>query len=183
MTTTQLSRKHAISQARLKEVLHYDPKTGIFTNRIARAHAPVGSVAGWVHVSGYRYVCVDGVSVKAHQAAWMYMTGEWPTETVDHRDNDKGNNRWANLRTATNTENCRNVTHNCRNKSGVRGVLYRERPGRSPEWWASIRVDRRLIHLGIFRSLKAAAEARREAECRYFGEFAPNMPDAFANAN
>lgn len=173
MATVQLSRKHAMTQARLKEILHYDPLTGIFTNKVSRSGVYAGEIAGWLHKKGYWYVCVDGISIKGHQAAWLYMTGEWPSGRVDHRDRNKAHNAWLNLRIATNAENCRNLGLNKRNKSGVRGVVYRERKGRNPEWWASIRVDRKPIHLGIFRSLEDAAQARREAELKYFGEFAP----------
>lgn len=173
MATAQLSRKHAITQDRLKEILHYDPETGVFTNRVSRSGVYEGEIAGSKNGKGYWFVCVDGVNIPAHQAAWFYMTGEWPPTLIDHEDQCKTNNVWGNLRLANNAENCRNVRVNKRNKTGVRGVLYRERKGRNPEWWASIRVDRKLIHLGIFRSLADAAAVRREAELKYFGEFAP----------
>jgi len=171
MATVQLSRKHAMTQARLKEILHYDPLTGVFTNRVSRSGVYAGEVAGWQHVKGYWYVCVDGINIKGHHAAWLYMTGEWPVGLVDHRDRNKAHNAWLNLRSATNAENCRNLGLSKRNTSGVRGVHWYKKLSK---WAASIRVDRKLIHLGFFAGLDDAAQARREAELKYFGEFAPS---------
>lgn len=173
MSAPQLARKFSLSQAKLKELLHYDPETGEFTHRTSHAQVIAGQRAGFMHKRGYWQVCADGITVKAHQAAWFYMTGEWPSDQVDHKDQNKANNRWGNLRLATNAENCRNVTRNKRNSTGVRGVIYQHRAGRNPEWVASIRFNRKLIHLGIFRDLASAAAARRSAEIKFFGEFAP----------
>jgi hypothetical protein len=172
MSAPQIARKFSLSQDRLKELLHYDPETGIFTHRTTHDAVTAGAVAGFAHKRGYWQICVDSVTVKAHQAAWFYMTGEWPSDLIDHRDRDKANNRWANLRLATNAENCRNIGMTKRNTSGVLGVGWHKRIGK---WQASIRVDRKLISLGYFAGLDDAAHVRREAELKYFGEFAPSQ--------
>lgn len=171
MATRQLSRKHALTQESLKEILHYDPFTGIFTNRVSRSGVYVGEVAGSLHKKGYWMVCVDGINVKAHQAAWLYMKGEWPETILDHEDQNKTNNAWLNLRPATNAENCRNIRMTKRNTSGVLGVGWHKKVGK---WQASIRVDRKLISLGYYVDLGDAAMVRRSAELKYFGAFAPN---------
>lgn len=93
---------------RLKQVLHYDPASGDFVwveKTTPTARICVGSVAGQIDSTGYVRIWLDGERYLAHRLAWLYMTGEWPTEMVDHRDIDKANNRWSNLRTATNSEN------------------------------------------------------------------------------
>jgi hypothetical protein len=174
MATRQISLKHAITQAILKEYVHYDPETGIFTWIKIPPHnnvCTIGGRLGWIHRKGYREIRVCGVTLKAHQAAWLYMTGEWPADIIDHRDQVKDNNIWTNLRACTNAENCRNIRKPKRNTSGVLGVGWNKR---HMKWTASIRFERRLIHLGWFDEKEDAAIARRAGEIKYFGEFAPN---------
>jgi hypothetical protein len=99
------------------------------------------------------------------------MTGDWPADLVDHRDRNKANNAWLNLREATNAENCRNIGKPKRNTSGVLGVGWHKRIGK---WQAAIRVDRKLLSLGYYTDLDEAAAVRRAAELKYFGAFAPS---------
>src|SRR5690606_16380357 len=106
---------------------------------------------------------------KAQNAAWLYMTGEWPTFIVDHENRQRADNRWENLRPATDQENARNAKLSKRNTSGIKGVMWYRRHSK---WVASIRVDRKLLHLGYFPTIEEAAIARRAAELQYFGEFA-----------
>jgi hypothetical protein len=171
MSAPHIARKLALSQAKLKELLYYDPETGIFTHRTTHGQVVAGQVAGFAHKRGYWQVCAAGFTIKAHQAAWFYMTGEWPAALIDHRDRDKRNNRWSNLREATNAQNCKNIGKPKRNTSGVLGVGWHKRIGK---WQASIRVDRHLLSLGYFDDLGEAAKIRRAAELQHFGAFAPS---------
>lgn len=88
-----------ITQERLKELLHYDPETGVLTwtkatsNRIA-----VGDVAGNIGVPGYIDIRVDGVLYKAHRLAVLWMTGSFPEADTDHINGMRADNRWVNLR-------------------------------------------------------------------------------------
>lgn len=158
-------KKTSLTQAQLHEVLFYDPYTGVFTWRQARQNIRVGEVAG--DFSG-RYVRIklDQKSYAAHCLAWLYMTGAWPDDEVDHKDTQKHNNRWLNLRAATRLQN----THNARpmkNKkyTTLKGVTWAK--GRN-KWQASIRIDGALKHLGYFSSPEAAHEvyAQRAKELR-----------------
>lgn len=165
----------ALTQARLKELLHYDPLTGTFTWLVSRGRlAKAGQVAGSLNGDGYWQIKIDGVTYKAHRLAWLYMKGEWPPHEVDHWDTDRGNNRWANLRSATDEENRRNSGLPRNNTSGVRGVTWHKPSGK---WVAQIGVGkaavRKTLNLGYFSEIGDAAAARRAAEIRLFGEFSP----------
>lgn len=158
-----------ISRARLLELVHYEPETGVFTARVARPPISVGQVLGCVNGKGYVDIMLEARSYRASRLAWLYMTGEWPRKLVDHRDRDRANNAWLNLREATNAENSRNAKLSKRNASGVKGVYWY---ARHQKWNAQIRVDRKLMSLGYYEDIEPAALARRAAEAKYFGEFA-----------
>lgn len=108
-----------LTQARLKELLHYDPETGIFTWVAPTSdRMKPGQVAG----CGFRYVyiSIDYRSYPAHRLAWLYMTGVWPKSEVDHENRNRKDNRWRNLRAASGSQNKCNSTRP--NKTGMRGV-------------------------------------------------------------
>ena len=93
-------KQSILSQKRLKELLVYDPETGVFT-WITGLH----KVAGTKHHSGYVLIKIDYVLHSAHRLAFLYMTGTWPHDTVDHINRVKNDNRWANLRDVTKSLN------------------------------------------------------------------------------
>lgn len=95
-----------LTQARLKEILHYDPDTGIFTRRLDRGpNAPKDSVAGTPDKNGYIVIKVDFTQYKAHRLAWLYIYGVWPNNQIDHINHIVDDNRIVNLRDVTNSEN------------------------------------------------------------------------------
>jgi hypothetical protein len=105
-----------LSQARLHELLHYDPETGVFTWKKHRGRrAVVGSVAGRYHPSGHRVIRVDITSYYAHRLAWIYVHGSIPDGLViDHINNVRDDNRLVNLRPATYQLNAQNTVHSKR---------------------------------------------------------------------
>lgn len=153
---------------RLREVLRYSPSTGEFHWRImCSARRPAGMLAGDKKKgSGYILIGVDGCRYRAHRLAWLYMTGEWPKQQVDHKDRNRSNNKWENLREASQQQNSANMRRPSR--SGLKGVFSRT-PTR---WIASIAVDRRTIYLGTFTTAEQASAAYTAAAKKYFGEFA-----------
>lgn len=154
---------------RLKDVVSYDPETGHFTwlRRIAKIVKP-GGQAGSPHRTGYRYLQIDGERIAEHRLAYFYMIGEWPQE-VDHRNLDKTDNRWNNLRAASISNNRWNRTIQSNNTSGYKGVSYHKTYRR---WTAYIGYRGSVISLGRFGTAESAAAAYAEAADRLHGDFA-----------
>lgn len=98
-----------LTQEYLKSILHYAPETGIFTWIVCLSNrAKIGSIAGTIRNNGYSKINIGGQLYYAHRLAWLYMTGKWPKEHVDHKDNVRANNKWKNLREATYSQNNKN---------------------------------------------------------------------------
>lgn len=156
-----------VTVERLHEVLHYDPITGIFrwkatSSRRARA----GKIAGSVGTYLYRRIVIDRGIYVAHHLAWLYMTGEWPKDEIDHRNLVKHDNRWENLREATPSQNKANVRSRRR---GLKGVFFNTITGR---YRAEIRKDGVRKTIGYFCT-EAEAHAAYVAKAKELhGEFA-----------
>lgn len=164
-----------ISQERLKELLAYDPSTGVFTWREDRGNGVrPGDRAGSIQVSGHRSIDVDGKKRRAHRLAFLYMTGAMPTKLVDHIDRDRDNNTWENLREVDDNGNCRNRGMGTNNTSGIKGVAWHVT---SKKWQASIRAGGKSIHLGLFNDKELAAAAYAEAAEKLHGEHASAVRD------
>lgn len=147
-----------VTQERLKELLHYDPETGVFIRRTSVNNCyKAGEIAGSVNTLGYIVLGVDRRFYKAHRLAWLYMTGDWPASQVDHINRVKNDNRWVNLRAATNAQNMQNKAKRSDNTSGFVGVVWVPRLNK---WAARITVGGRTIQLGCFDSPFAAHDAR-----------------------
>jgi hypothetical protein len=111
------------TQEELKKVLRYDPDTGIFTWRVTKpGNAKKGSEAGYLN-DGYRKIKINDILYGAHRLSWLYMTGELPTVLIDHKDGDRSNNRWDNLRKASDSQNQGNVEMRDDNPTGEKNVL------------------------------------------------------------
>lgn len=162
--------ERGLTADRVRELLRYSPSTGDFHWRVTNsARRPSGSLAGDLKPSGYVLIGIDGERYRAHRLAWLYMTGEWPSGQVDHRDRDRANNRWSNLRTATNQQNQANAGVSRNSTSGVKGVCWNKQ---RQKWQAKLYVGTRQVHGGFYDDIEHAAAAyRRIAQC-HFGEFA-----------
>lgn len=152
-----------LTAQRLRELIAYDPETGLFTNRAARKKIQIGDPAGGVDKStGYIVIGMDRESYYGHRLAYLYMTGEWPAELVDHKDGIKTNNAWSNLRPATRRINQENQRHATKiSASGLLGA-YRKRN----KWQSAIQVKGKIIRLGTFdtalQAHTAYVKAKRE---------------------
>lgn len=157
-----------ITQERLKELLHYDPETGIFTWIVHKSSSGVrGEAAGYKNPSGYIYIKIDHRTYLAHRLAWFYMVGEWPSDEIDHKDGDKANNKFKNIREATRSHNMQNKhVAASNNESGLLGVS-RSRN----RWKAAIRVAGRLRYIGTFDTPEEAhaAYVEKKRELHPFG--------------
>jgi heme-degrading monooxygenase HmoA len=161
-----------LTAERLRELLAYDPAAGVFTWRVdvrGGAWVKAGHVAGTIHSrDGYRQISICKVQHKAHRLAWLYVTGAWPSEQIDHVNGDRSDNRIANLREASAAGNARNARRRIDNVSGFKGA-YEYRPGK---WRAYINKDGRRINLGTFATPEEAHAAYVAAAQEHHGEFA-----------
>ncbi len=158
-----------LDAATLRELLAYDPETGVFTWRVRASNMPKGSVAGGLNGHGYILIWVRGRKYGAHRLGWLYTFGEWPPHEIDHINGARDDNRLANLRLATRAQNEANTRRSSRNTSGVKGVSWHKR---TSTWRAHIVVNGKQKHLGHFTSINAAAAAYQTAAATHFGEFA-----------
>jgi phage anti-repressor protein len=159
-----------LSAERLRELLHYEPETGVFTWRVPRTmHTYPGDVAGWPDPKGYCLISVESQAYRAHRLAWLYMCGSWPPDQIDHRNHVKSDNRWDNLRLATNAENAQNRRRaRSDSRSGVLGVCWDKRRN----MWAAYLWARDKRVYSFHDTLESAVTARAEAVAKYH-PFAP----------
>lgn len=150
-----------MNAAGLRASYCYDPLTGVFTHRRS------GKVAGSRNGIGYWLLSIQGRRYAAHRAAWLYMTGDWPTLNIDHINGQRADNRWSNLRQATISQN--NMNRRCASATGFKGVRFAS--GRR-KWEARLEKDGRCHWLGYFDTPEAAHAAYVEGARRHFGEFA-----------
>ena len=154
-----------LTQDRLKELLHYESNTGIFTWRVSRRGTKgIHKQAGTLHRSGYRYVFAFGHKLAEHRLAWLYLYGALPPNEIDHLNGVKDDNRASNIRLATRRENLQNIRTNKVGVSGEIGVVWHKA---ADKWAANIKVDGKVKHLGVFSDVQAAAKARSCAEVTY----------------
>lgn len=139
--------------AYLRERYAYSPETGEVTSkRLGRA---VGSDDG----KGYIRLCLKGRTVLAHRLAWLLMTGEWPTNLIDHINGKRDDNRWCNLRDVDSATNLQNRAKARRDSaSGLIGVSLRKNRTKKP-WAAIIRAT-----IGYFATAEEAHAAYLEAK-------------------
>jgi HNH endonuclease len=152
----------------LRALLHYDDQTGEFRwrKRMSPSIQP-GDIAGTLDSQGYRRIVINGMLYRAHHLAWLYMRGKWCSLVIDHRDLDPSNNRWANLRCATRSQNSANRRVQRNNACGLKGVSPNRRG-----WCATIRKNGRIHYLGNFPTPREAHAAYAKAARKLFGEFA-----------
>jgi hypothetical protein len=156
-----------LTQADLKRFLSYNPETGVFTwiKSNARRRASC-KVAGTTSASGYWVIFINYKSYFAHRLAWLYMTGEWPSNQIDHRDANRLNNEWKNLRAATGSQNAKNK----RPKPGhLIGAAWHQKV---QKWIPTIRVNGEKVRLGTYDCPAAAHFAYVVAADKHHGEFA-----------
>jgi hypothetical protein len=160
--------KAIITQEELKQNFHYDELTGIFTYKKNIASKKVGDVAGNVNSKGYIRIGINYATHKAHRLAWLYMTGSFPQYQVDHINGNKEDNRWCNLREATNAENQCNKSLSIRNKSGLKGVSWDKKANK---WRAQSTLNNIKKYLGMFESKESAYKSYVDFSRNHHKEF------------
>lgn len=158
-----------ITQEKLKELLEYDPETGVFTRKVRTANAiKVGDIAGCINNMGYITISVLGRPMLAHRLAWLYVYGEIPPGNLDHADRRKTNNAIGNLRLCNQSQNTANSPARRGNRSGYKGVSFHSK---RKKWRARITLDYKEKILGYFDTPEEAHRAYCKAAVLAFGEF------------
>ena len=155
----------------LRDVLYYDPGTGVFTWRGDTRNFKSGDVAGCAQGCDYRRIRINGTLYKAHRLAWLYMFGRWPVGQLDHINRNKTDNRISNLREASNSQNQANTI--ARGKSQFKGVSF---SSATQKWRAGIKKNGVFKHIGFFKCEVEAARAYDATAKIVHGRFArPNF--------
>lgn len=147
--------KKKLTAERLRELLAYDPATGIFTWRVKTSYrVEVGDVAG-CRTDGYVKIQVDGSKYLAHRLAWLHEKGVWPERELDHRNGDGFDNHFTNLRPATRSSNMQNQRRAKSNNTTK--LLGANRQGEG--FQAMINIDGKPTYIGYFDTAEAAHAA------------------------
>ena len=147
--------------------MDYDPDTGLFRWRVKTGRSVhIGAVAGHFAKRGYVEIRIDGHLWHAHRLAWLWMTGSWPIAEIDHKNKDRNDTRWSNLREATHGQNGVHKGANKNNKFGIKGV--RMRRGR---FEAHIWKNGGDFWIGSFNTAEEASAAYIAVAYELHGEF------------
>ncbi len=161
------AQRGMFTAAELREWLRYDPATGHFTwLQKASSRAMPGYRAGCLdRTSGYWVIKILKRQCKASRLAWLYMTGEWPEDEVDHKNTARSDNRWSNLRPGNRSTQLANQRPRSPHKKGI----YLRKSGR---WMAQVQCRDIRLNLGTYNTEDEAHEAYRRAATKLHGEFA-----------
>jgi len=154
---------------RAKELLSYNPDTGVFTKFIKRSNSE--KEVGRVDSRGYSQIGITLNEIQkrlsSHRIAWFVIHGELP-EIIDHIDKNPSNNSIKNLRSCTNRENQFNSRKQINNTSGYKGVCWNKK---NKKFVAQIRKNGKPVHLGSFDCPKEASKAYEAKAKELHGEF------------
>lgn len=154
-----------LTEQRLKELLHYDIVSGVFTRKISRRSDRIGKTAGSPNEFGHMQIRLDGILYMAHRLAFLYVNGEWPTTNIDHINGNPGDNSFTNLRLATPKENQENVGLRVDNSSGYRGISWNVR---ERKWVARVQHHKVRFLIGKFDQLDIAVNAVKSERDRLY---------------
>ena len=150
-----------ISATRLRELVKYDPETGLLTWLQHRWPRYIGTVATMRANTGYIVLNLDRKLYSVHRLAWLYVHGEWPNHEIDHINGNRGDNRLCNLRDVPRSHNNQNRRRpGVNNTSGYLGVTKSE----SGKWRSMIKANGKRIYLGTHSTPELAYQAYVDAK-------------------
>jgi hypothetical protein len=157
-----------LTQQILQDLLNYDPDSGIWTwrNPLPRSKMKPGDLAGRITSHGRRQIRIASGFYYSARLAFLYMTGDWPVDQVDHINRIRDDDRWINLREATQSQNSFNRTW-CEASGEMRGITV-------CGWQYAVKIGN--TYLGLFPGLDLAKTARDEALQILGGSFT-NLPE------
>ena len=152
----QVTTEVAQTLSTINEYLEYHPESGVFTwKKRSSARCRLGEEAGFVR-KGYRCLSLLGVTYSVHRLVWLVEKGYWPIGIIDHRDQNKLNNKIDNLRDTNKSGNAFNKGLKSDNTSGHAGICWHKA---ASKW--HVRISNK--HIGLYESLDQAIEAREKA--------------------
>lgn len=157
-----------LTQDVLQNALHYDPETGAWTWLESRGSASLGSPAGSINGTGYRYIHIGKKDYKSSRLAWLYVYGKWPDGIIDHINNIRHDDRLCNLRESNAQSNAWNRLTSSNNKSGYKGVSFCKS---SNKWRACINQNGKNVSLGRYSTPEEAAQAYKAASIELHGQY------------
>jgi hypothetical protein len=117
--------------------------------------------AGFVDACGYRSIKLGNFQLRAHRLVWAWVTGADPGAVqIDHKDQNKANNRIWNLRLCSDVQNRANIL-------GMKGWC--KANGR---FKARLITQGKAVYLGTYDTPEEAHAAYLEARRRLHGDFA-----------
>jgi len=148
-----------------RQIWRYDPETGKFFWLVSsRYKVLIGDEAGYFD-GKYNRLAYAGKQYKSARVAWLMMTGKWPVDQIDHINQVKTDDRFCNLREATNAQNVCNAK--VRGRSSVRGIFKR-----AYGYQVYLHKGFKHFYIGSFKNLEDAVKARNFASQKLHGEFA-----------
>jgi len=156
--STAMKGQIMITQSELKELLDYNPETGIFVwkTHLKQSNKYEGDSAGCLSGGGYIAIQIKGVRHYGHRLAWLYVYGKFPDKELDHINRDKADNRISNLREVTRSENMQNVGLRKDNTSGESNISYRKDRNK---YRAFVTENNKYKSLGHFETIEEAKTA------------------------
>jgi hypothetical protein len=154
-----------------KELLStlFEYKDGVLFRKVARSNrVKVGQKASNINNKGYLYTSINGKNFLEHRIIWAMHYDSVP-KCIDHKDNNKLNNRIENLREATPQENQQNSAIPKNNTSGTKNVTFCKR---TKKWQVQLMINYKLKFFGRYKFKEIACVISQLARHKNFGEFA-----------
>lgn len=172
----------AITPQYIRQLLDYNPETGELVWKERKLRPGLERIdKGWnkrfagkkvsdrFHRHGHSQIGIHCKNFMTHRVVWAHYYDVWPIHDLDHINGKPADNRIANLREATASENLCNAKIRVNNTSGVKGVSWSKS---SNKWYSYITKNKKMMAIGLFDSFDEAVAARRQAEHKFHGSFA-----------
>lgn len=148
-----------LNQAKLKQLLHYNPDTGEFywLKKVLKDTIKTKR-AGTKNKSGYRFIKIDNINYQEHRLVWLYMYGKFPDKCIDHINHIRDDNRLSNLREVSHAENMRNLALAKNNSSGVAGIYWCKTKSK---YISQIKLNGKRVYQRSFNTIDEAISQRK----------------------